>query len=231
MGRRGRPSDRDRASRVTAEPSVPGVGLPSPDSFEALLAWRRDVRRFKPDGVPAPLLERILAAADLAPSVGNSQPWRIVCVETPALRDAARASFEAANRVAGAIYAGQRQAQYTALKLAGFDRAPVHLTVFCDGDPAAGHGLGRQTQPETLDHSCAAMIALLWLAARTHGVGMGWVSILDAGGLTALLDVPPQWRFIGYLLLGYPEEEHNDPELVRHGWQPRTASVERIFVR
>ena len=214
---------------MASDPSRPG--LPTPESFETLLAWRRDVRRFKPDPVPAERLTRIFAAADLAPSVGNSQPWRIVRVETPALRSAVRNNFEAANTAAAARYADERRVQYENLKLAGFDRAPVHLAIFCDPDPAEGHGLGRQTQPQTLDHSCAGMIALLWLAARTHGIGLGWVSILDPAGVTARLDVPPQWRFIGYLLLGYPQEEHDDPELVRHGWQPQTNLAARTFVR
>ena len=144
--------------------------LPTPESFETLLRWRRDVRRFKPDPVAPELLARLLAAADLAPSVGNSQPWRIVRVETPALRSMIRTNFEAANTAAAAHYDDARRVQYENLKLAGFDRAPVHLAIFCDPDPAEGHGLGRQTQPQTLDHSCAGMIALLWLAARTHGI-------------------------------------------------------------
>ena len=76
--------------------------------------------------------------------------------------------------------------------------------------------------PETLDHSCACMVTVLWLAAREAGLGLGWVSILDPGGGSATLSVPENWKFVGYLLFGWPEEEHFDPELERHGWQPRT---------
>ena len=39
-----------------------------------LLAWRRDVRRFRTDPVPDALLDEILGVVELAPSVGNSQP-------------------------------------------------------------------------------------------------------------------------------------------------------------
>ena len=35
------------------------------------------------------------------------------------------------------------------------------------------------------------------------------------------IDVPEAWRLIAYLCVGYPAEEHADPELVRHGWQAR----------
>lgn len=205
--------------------------LPSPASFETLIAWRRDVRRFKPDPVSPDLLAHLLDVANLAPSVGNSQPWRIVKVETPARRQAVRANFEAANSAAAARYDEARRAEYRSLKLAGFDRAPVHLCVFCDPDPVEGHGLGRQTMPVTLDYSCVGLITILWLLARTHGVGLGWVSILETAGFNQVLDVPAEWRFVGYILMGYPEEEHKDPELVRHGWQARGDMAERVLVR
>jgi 5,6-dimethylbenzimidazole synthase len=43
------------------------------DRLARLLAWRRDVRRFKPDPVPSPLIDELLGLAALAPSVGNSR--------------------------------------------------------------------------------------------------------------------------------------------------------------
>jgi len=61
----------------------------------------------------------------------------------------------------------------------------------------------------------------MWLAARAEGIGMGWVSILDPARMSAILDVPPAWRFIGYFCLGYPEGEHAEPELERTGWESR----------
>jgi 5,6-dimethylbenzimidazole synthase len=54
------------------------------DAFRArlrdLLVWRRDVRRFRRDPLPAGTLERLIDLACLAPSVGLSQPWRFVVV-------------------------------------------------------------------------------------------------------------------------------------------------------
>ena len=214
---------------VTASSEPPR--LPTLDAFETLVRWRRDVRRFKPLPVQPKELARLLEIANLAPSVGNSQPWRIVQVETRSRRDAVRANFEAANAQAAAGYDEARRRHYEALKLAGFDHAPVHLCIFCDPDPSDGHGLGRQTQPHTLDYSCAGLINILWLAARIQGIGLGWVSILESSQFNALLDVPPAWRFVGYLLMGYPQEEHEDPELVRLGWQDRTPLASRCLVR
>src|SRR5690606_17930060 len=77
--------------------------------LELLLRWRRDVRRFRTDPLDPALLDRLLALADLAPSVGNSQPWRFVSVETPAARAAVRANFTAANAEALAAQAEDRR--------------------------------------------------------------------------------------------------------------------------
>ncbi|WP_417686523.1 5,6-dimethylbenzimidazole synthase [Roseibium sp.] len=199
--------------------------------LEDLIRWRRDVRRFRTDPVPDDLLHRLLSLADLSPSVGNSQPWRIVKVASPERRDAVRQNFETQNAQAGKYYQGQQAQAYARLKLAGLSEAPVHLAVFSEEAPEQGHGLGRATMPETLAYSTVGMIQTLWLAARSHGIGLGWVSILDAKAVTTTLEVPRHWRFIAYLCLGYPQEEHVDPELERHDWQERTDFARRMFER
>jgi 5,6-dimethylbenzimidazole synthase len=62
-----------------------------------------------------------------------------------------------------------------------------------------------------------------WLAARAHGLGLGWVSILDPDQLCRDLDVSPDWRLVAYLCIGYPEQEDDTPELQRKGWEVRTV--------
>lgn len=199
--------------------------------FEALLRWRRDVRRFRSEPVAPEETEALLSLADLAPSVGNSQPWRFVLVEKPDKRNAIQANFERANDEALGGYSGEHAALYASLKLAGLKQAPVHIAVFCEPDPYQGGGLGRQTMPETLCYSAVGAIHTLWLAARARGLGLGWVSILDPAPLNATLNVPADWHFLAYLCLGYPEEQHEDPELERAGWQARTALQDRVFRR
>jgi len=82
-----------------------------------------------------------------------------------------------------------------------------------------------------LAYSVVGAITTLWLAARAQGIGLGWVSILDAGDVNKTLEVPDEWQLVGYLCMGYPVEEHADPELQRHGWQDRvdiTSFIRRI---
>lgn len=186
-----------------------------------LLAWRRDVRHFRPEPLPAGTLERLVGLAALAPSVGLSQPWRFVSVETPARRAAIRAEFARCNAEALAAQTSERQARYARLKLEGLDQAPDHLAVFADPATAQGHGLGRRTMPETMAYSAVMAVHTLWLAARAEGIGLGWVSILEPARVAAVLDVPAAWQFIGYLCIGYPAEDHEVPELERLGWEQR----------
>jgi 5,6-dimethylbenzimidazole synthase len=189
--------------------------------FERLLRWRRDVRRFKPEPLPAGALDDLLRLAALAPSVGLSQPWRFVCVDDPARRAAVRRNFEAANAEALAACAGERKALYAKLKLAGLDQAPCHLALFAEPQPEQGHGLGRRTMPETIAYSAVMAAHTLWLAARAYGIGVGWVSILDPAAIASALDVPSAWTFIGYFCLGYPQAEDDTPDLERRGWERR----------
>jgi 5,6-dimethylbenzimidazole synthase len=193
--------------------------------FADLVRWRRDVRRFRRDPIDPQLVETLLALAAHAPSVGLSEPWRFVLVETAERRDAIRDNFAHANETALSGYAGERQARYARLKLEGLSQAPVHLAVCADETTAQGHGLGRQTMPETIRYSVVAAIQTLWLAARAEGLGVGWVSILDPEAARTTLDLPAGWTFVAYLCLGWPEEEHDDPELERHGWEQRSREA------
>jgi 5,6-dimethylbenzimidazole synthase len=193
--------------------------------FADLVRWRRDVRAFRSDPVDPTLVAHLLALASQSPSVGLSEPWRFVLVETPTARAAIRANFAAANKTALEGYTGERQARYARLKLEGLDQAPVHLAVCADETTAQGYGLGRRTMPETIRYSVVAAIQTLWLAARAEGLGVGWVSILDPDAVRATLDLPVDWSFVAYLCLGWPEQDNDVPELEREGWEHRQCEA------
>jgi len=201
------------------------------ENFRELLAWRRDVRSFRPDPLPDGLLEELLGLTRLAPSVGLSEPWRFVHVRGKRTREEIRAEFERSNAEALSGYEGSRAALYSRLKLAGLDCCPVQLAVFADRATSKGHGLGRRTMPEMLEYSVIGAIHILWLAARAHGVGMGWVSILDPERVSITLEVPADWRLVAYLCLGYPEEESTTPALQQAGWETRDGQSTLLLER
>ena len=72
--------------------------------FAELVRWRRDVRRFRSDAVDPALVGYLLTLASYAPSVGLSQPWRFVLVETQARRTAIRPDSRAAGNVVPSAY-------------------------------------------------------------------------------------------------------------------------------
>lgn len=193
--------------------------------LEDLMRWRRDVRRFRSDPVDEALLQECLDAFLLAPSVGLSEPWRVIRVESDAARAAALNNFTEANDDALQGYSGDKARLYAGLKLSGMQDAPVQLAVFSDEGTAKGAGLGAATMPEMRRYSVVSAIMLFWLAVRARGLGLGWVSILDPARLSRDLDVPANWELVGYFCLGWPETVDDSPELEQAGWEARRGSL------
>ncbi len=186
-----------------------------------LLRWRRDVRRFRTQPVGETLLQECLNSFLNAPSVGLSEPWRIVHVKSPACRTAAYENFKTANAQALDGYEDEKSKKYANLKLSGMSEAPVQLAIYCDEETPKGSGLGAATMPEMRRYSVVGAINLFWLTARAKGLGVGWVSILDPVQLSHDLQVPKTWRLVAYLCVGWPETVSKTPELEELGWEDR----------
>lgn len=184
-----------------------------------ILRWRRDVRHFKRETLPQNIIQELMQAMALAPSVGNSRPWRVVKINSDNIKNQIIQNHSQANSEASQLYNNKELEEYQTLKLAGLKEAPLQLAVFTDINPTAGRGLGRQTMPETLAYSTVIAIHQLWLVARTLNIGVGWVSILNSDNLNKTLDVDRSWQLTAYLCIGYPAYNDDTPELVRTGWQ------------
>lgn len=196
-----------------------------------LMKWRRDVRHFKPDTVDPDLLRKCLDAFHMAPSVGLSEPWRIVAVNSPLARQKSLDNFKAANADALANYEGKQAESYASLKLSGMTDAPIQLAVFCEEDTPKGSGVGVQTMPEMRRYSVVSAIMSFWLATRAYGLGLGWVSILDPVQLRTDLDLPDNWSLVAYLCVGWPKEETDTPELETVGWEARAPQLTTLIER
>ena len=194
-----------------------------------LIAARRDVRRFRPDPLPEPVLSRLLLAAHHAPSVGFMQPWNFIVVRDPAVKAQVKDAFEEENARAARHYRGRRRALYHHLKLEGIMESPINLCVTCDRRRFGPHVLGRNSMRETDLFSTCLAIQNLWLAARAEGIGIGWVSILRRPRLKHILRIPAHVVPVAYLCVGYPEAFLPKPELELAGWAPRLALSRLIF--
>jgi nicotinate-nucleotide--dimethylbenzimidazole phosphoribosyltransferase len=187
----------------------------------AVVAARRDVRRYRPDPVPDDVLRRVLAAGHAAPSVGHSQPWRFVVVRDAALRDRAAVLTDRERLRQAAQLEPDAARRLLDLQLEGVREAPLGIVVCCDRRTPAAGVLGRATFPDADLWSCAAAIQNLWLAARAEGLGMGWVTLFRPEELAGLVGLPDGVATLGWLCLGWPDERPPAPGLERAGWSRR----------
>ncbi|WP_347353496.1 5,6-dimethylbenzimidazole synthase [Intrasporangium sp.] len=200
------------------------------EPLERVVAARRDIRRFRPDPVPDQVLEAVLTAGHRGPSVGHSQPWRFVVVSEQATRDAAAVMADRARLRQAAGMAEESARGLLDLRLEGIREAPLGVVVACDRRTPAAGVLGRATFPDTDLWSCAAAIENMWLTARAHGLGMGWVTLFEPAELADLLGLPDGVETLGWLCLGWPDERPPSPGLERAGWS-RRLPLEQVVMR
>ncbi len=189
--------------------------------YEAI-SLRRDVRHFREDrDVDDETLMRILGAAHLAPSVGFSQPWGFVVVRDRARRERIRQNFLRCREAEAARFSTARRDRYLSYRLEGIAEAPLNVCVAVDLRSRGEAILGTTAQPEAVRASACCAVQNLWLAARAEGVGVGWVSIVEAAVLRAELALPPGVEPIAYLCVGVPHAFRARPMLQEAGWLER----------
>ena len=188
---------------------------------------RRDMRHFRPDPLDPALLERLLQAAHLAPSVGFMQPWRFIRLTDRSLRTQVHALVDA-ERQRTALALGERQDEFMRLKVEGIlDCGEVLVAALMDGRER--HIFGRRTMPDMDLASVACAIQNLWLAARAEGIGVGWVSLFDPEQLGRLLRLPSGARPVAVLCLGQVDTFYEKPMLEQEGWARRQTLDEMVF--
>ncbi len=214
--------DASRASERAADPTGWRFSAAERASVYKVIADRRDVRRFRPDPVPEDVLERILAAAHQAPSVGLMQPWRLIVVRSTETKLGMRRLAQR-ERLRQADRFDERTAHFLDQKVEGVVEAPLGICVCCDHGEPGTEVLGRGTIPETDVYSAACAIENLWLAARAEGLGIGWVSFYRPDDLRSLLGIPERVDPMAWLCVGWPDERPVRPGLEAAGWASRVA--------
>ena len=222
--------DRTSAAERREDPAGWAMGEAVTEALASVVAGRRDIRRYRPDPVPEQLLTAVLEAGHRAPSVGHSQPWRFIVVTDPTTRDRAAHMADRARLDQASHLDSDRAARMLDLKLEGLREAPVGVVVACDRRTPATGVLGRATFPDADLWSCATAIENMWLTARAHGLGMGWVTLFDPDELADLLGLPDGVVTLGWLCLGWPDERPPSPGLERAAWS-RKAPLSDVVIR
>jgi len=213
--------DTTSAASRSARPAGWAFSEAEAAALHAVIAARRDIRRYRPDPVEPGLLRQVLTAGHQAPSVGHSQPWRFIVITEQATRDTAALLADRERLRQAELLTDDRRARLLDLQLDGIREAPVGVVVCCDRRTPPAGVLGRATFADTDMWSCACAVQNMWLAARAAGLGLGWVTLFQPADLTALLRLPDGVATLGWLCLGWPDERPPEPGLERRGWSRR----------
>ena len=213
----------DTTSSATraAAPTGWSLGDQVQQGLDIAIDTRRDIRRYRHDDVPKELVNTVLWAGHRAPSVGHSQPWRFIVVRDADIRDRAAVMADRERLRQAELLTPDRRAHLLDLQLEGIREAPVGIVVACDRRAPASGVLGRNTFTDADMWSCACAVENMWLTARAHGLGMGWVTLFQPEELAELLHLPNDVETLGWLCLGWPDERPPAPGLERRGWSRR----------
>ena len=195
------------------------------------LRERRDMRHFVPaaeaEALPEGLIERLVEAAHLAPSVGFMQPWRFVRITEQRLREKLHSLVEA-ERLKTAAMLPSRNDEFLDVKIEGILDCGELLVVTLMHDREK-HIIGRRILPEMDIASVGCAIQNMWLAARAEGIGLGWVSFFDPDALASLLGLPAGARPLGILCIGRVPAFYPRPMFEDAGWGKRLRLDQVLF--
>jgi len=200
------------------------------DGFYKAIFSRRDVRsHFISKPIEEEILTRILEAAHHAPSVGFSQPWNFILIKDSETKKKIKESFDQEKKLSQKMVEEPRRSKYISFKLEGILDAPVNVCVTYDPSKFGPFIIGRTSIPQTGMYSVCCAVQNLWLAARTEGIGVGWVSILSNDVLKKVLNLPDYVLPIAYLCLGYVEKFAEKPDLETAKWLPRLELKDVVY--
>jgi len=185
-----------------------------------IIHHRRDIRgnNFESKKIKKKYINQILHSALKAPSVGFSQPWKFVIIKDDKTKDKIYDNFKNEYEKSKK-YFENRSAIYNTLKLEGIKETPVNIAVYYK--KSKEKTLGQTSQKKMGEYSVVCAIQNMWLMARSLNIGIGWVSILKPRKVNKLLNVPKDYKLVGYLCVGYPKKFLDTPELETLKWNKK----------
>lgn len=154
------------------------------NEFEQLCQNRRSIRYFDGKQVQKADMLKLLAVAQLAPSVENTQPWHFHVVYDKTLLKKLMECSCYGNFVEG---------------------AGVFVVVTCDRSLQT-----KMPEPvwniRELEFSCMAAMENMMLGATAMGLGSCWVSLLH-GDVQAMLKVPLKEVIVGGVMIGHYKKD------------------------
>ncbi|WP_200413969.1 5,6-dimethylbenzimidazole synthase [Arcobacter sp. FWKO B] len=194
--------------------------------LKQIISARRDIRghHFNKKEISKEILDELLTSANNAPSVGFSQPWEFVIIKDEDKKEQIYKEFEKQNTKAKKIF--ESNELYKSLKLEGIKESYVNIAVLYKKPKS--DVLGQTVQKKMGEYSVVCAIQNLWLSARSHNIGVGWVSILRAKKVKKILGISKEYKLISYLCVGYVDTFLDTPELETLGWEKKKSVKEVV---
>jgi nitroreductase len=174
--------------------------------FEALVKKRRSIRKYVDKPVEREKILKCLEAARLAPSAENTQPWRFIILDDPAVRE----------RVGRRAFSGIYLPTCFALK------APVLIVILAKLDVITNRIAAhlQNCQFYLLDIGCA--VQQMALEALEMEIGTCWIGWFNGKKVKQELKIPDKYHVVALLSMGYaeewPTEEKRRKEMEEIAW-------------
>ncbi|MGI0070123.1 MAG: nitroreductase family protein [Nitrosopumilaceae archaeon] len=171
------------------------------EHFFNVLKRRRSIRRIKDSSIPEEYIARIIAAASLAPSASNSQPWEFIVIK----------DHETKKKIADIIHIDQEICKskdfFPHPSPDYMIKAPYAIVVCVDPRLKQAYPGTMIDSEEVFTSSYAAAIENMLLAAAALGLTTVWVSSSPVRDnlLKKLLEIPDPIQSRAIIPVGYPE--------------------------
>lgn len=150
---------------------------------------RRSIRKFKTDSINKEIIEKLLKAAQTAPSAGNLQARDFIIVTNPVVK---------------------KKLSEAALNQQFLVQAPV-IIVFCANIPRSSRVYSSRGELYSIQDTTASIMTLI-LAAQDLGLGTCWVGAFSEADVAEILMIPPHINPVCLLALGNPAETPHESD-------------------
>ena len=184
--------------------------------FRRHMQRRRTVRQFSDRPVPHEIIEECLLTAGLAPNGANLQPWHFVVVTDPEVKHEIRVAAEQEEEEF--YHRRAPQEWLDALSVIGTDEhkpfletAPYLIVIF-----GKNHSIlpdGRRVKNYYVNESVGIAAGFLIAAIHTAGLVSLTHTPSPMGFLNSILHVPPDEKPFLILVVGYPAEDAQVPNI------------------
>ena len=168
-------------------------------TFQELINCRQSVRRYQDKPVEREKLQQLIEAVRFAPSASNSQPWKLILVDEPDLKD------KVANATFSKIVAFNKFAPQASVMVVLVIERPKMITQI--------GGSVKNREFPLIDIGIAA--EHFCLQATELGLGTCMLGWFNEKKIKQLLNIPKNKRIGLVITLGYETEDYKQREKIR----------------